>query len=265
MRSYRIPLFMMVVVLLLGLALPMVTHTAAAATSAAESKKLIYDQANLLRPQEEEALTRLARQYAPERQTDFIIYTTNNPEGRDVVKMTEDLYDRKAFGYNQPYGNAVILTMDMYNREIYLAGFGKAEQELNDSRLDKIRNKITPDLAAGNYGIAFEKYIELSYDYMGYKFGTTPDNLLFQLWFQLLVAAAIGGGIVWTMAYRSGGVITVSRATYEDSSVSGVLDSYDNYTHTTVSKRKIEKSSSSGGGGGTSSGGHSHSGSRGSF
>lgn len=265
MRNTRFPLFVIALVMLLGLMLPVDLHAANTTPAPTGSKKLIYDQADLLTPQEEQSLTQLARQYAPEHQTDFIIYTSNNPEGRDVQLMTEDLYDRKAFGYNQPFGNAVILTMDMYNREVYLAGFGTAEHTLNNSRLDKVRSKITPELAAGNYEAAFAKYIQLSNEYMNYKLGTTPDNLLFKLWFQLLIAAAIGGIIVWIMAARSGGVVTVDRSTYEDSSVSGVLDSYDNYTHTTVTKHKIEKSSSSGGGGGTSSGGHSHSGSRGSF
>lgn len=68
------------------------------------------------------------------------------------------------------------------------------------------------------------------------------------------------------MTYRSGGRVTVNRATYEDSSNSSVIDRQDRYIRTTVTKRKIEKNNNNGGGGGgTSRGGHSHSGSRGSF
>jgi uncharacterized protein len=103
---------------------------------------------------------------------------------------------------------------------------------------------------------------------MGFKPGVNPDNILFNIWFQLGGALAIGGIVVGMMVYRSGGRVTVNRQTYEDASNSGILDRQDQYIRTTVTKHKIEKSSgssSSGGGGGVTGGGHSHSGSRGKF
>ena len=63
----------------------------------------------------------------------------------------QDFYDENAPGYDQPHGNTAILTLDMQNRDVYLAGFIKAEDYLDDSRLDLIRDKITPDLSSGNY------------------------------------------------------------------------------------------------------------------
>lgn len=237
------------------------------ADAAAETKTLIFDEAGLLSQTDAEELNAMANEYGAERETDIIIYTSNNLENKDVVIMTEDFYDERAPGYDKPHGNAVILTMDMYNRDIYLAGFYKAEDYLDDSRLDKIRDKITPDLSEGDYRAAFEKYIKTAHRYMGFKPGVNPDNILFKLWFQLGAALVIGGIVVGVMAYRSGGRVTVGYKTYEDASTSGVLEHADRYIRTTVTKRKIEKSSSSssGGGGGTTSGGHSHSGSRGSF
>ena len=102
---------------------------------------------------------------------------------------------------------------------------------------------------------------------MGFKPGVNPDNILFNIWFQLGGALVIGGIVVGLMAYRSGGRVTVNSHTYEDASTSGIVDRQDQYIRTTVTKRKIEKSSgsSSGGGGGITGGGHSHSGSRGKF
>ncbi|MEW4371001.1 TPM domain-containing protein [Paenibacillus kandeliae] len=248
--------------------LPTLVHASGSSQTTTSNKTLVYDAARLLTTEQKQEINKLANQYGALRQTDFVIYTTNNDDNLDVVKLTENLYDNKAFGYNQRYGSAAILTLDMRNRDIYLAGFGEAEQLLDDSRMDKIRNYITPDLSNGNYTAAFEKYIQRSYEYMGYRTGVNPDNLLFKFWFQAALALLIGIIVVWIMAYRSGGRVTVDRATYEDTSASSLLDHYDRYINTTVTKQKIEKSSSSsggGGGGGTSSGGHSHSGSRGSF
>ncbi|WP_349304928.1 TPM domain-containing protein [Paenibacillus sp. Marseille-Q4541] len=232
-------------------------------------KQLIYDEAGLLTPEQVNRLNAMANQYGAERETDIIVYTSLNTENKDEMVMTEDFYDEHAPGYDKPHGNAVILTLDMYNRDIYLAGFYKAEEYLDDSRLDQIQTKITSDLVNGDYELAFEKYIQTVHEYMGYRPGVNPENILFKFWFQLVVSLGLGGVIVGVMAYRSGGRVTVNRQTYEDASTSGILDRQDRYLRTTVTKRKIERNNNNngpgGGGGGISKGGHSHSGSRGSF
>jgi len=238
------------------------------AAAAVDEKTLIYDNAKLLTPQEYKELNTMANEYGAKRETDIIIITTNNAENIDIEKMTEDFYDEHAPGYNKSHGNAIILALDLRNRDVYLAGFYKAKQYLDDGRLKKIRGKIASDLSSGDYKLAFEKYIQTSYKYMGFDPGVNPDNILFNIWFQLGGALAVGGIVVGMMAYRSGGRVTVNRHTYEDASSSGILDRQDQYIRTTVTKRKIEKSSGSsrsGGGGGVTGGGHSHSGSRGKF
>ncbi|OPG99564.1 hypothetical protein B2I21_04665 [Chryseobacterium mucoviscidosis] len=254
------------ILLVITLVSPLIPMSVA---SAADSKNLVYDEANLLNEQEKSELNALANEYGAQRQMDFVILTTNNTENQDVQLLTEDFYDEHALGYDKAHGNAVILTMDMNNREVYLAGFYKAEDYLDNGRLQSIRSKITPELSNGDYKLAFEKYIKLSYEYMGYEPGVNPNNILFNGWFQLGVSVVIGGVVVGIMTYRSGGRVTVNRATYEDSSTSSVIDRQDRYIRTTVTKRKIEKNNNNGGGGGggggTSRGGHSHSGSRGSF
>ncbi|MCL6457605.1 MAG: TPM domain-containing protein [Gorillibacterium sp.] len=239
----------------------------AGAVAATELKQLVYDEAGLLSQEEYDQLNVMANEYGAQRETDIIIYTSNNTESMDVMKMTQDFYDEHAPGYDKSHGNAVILTMDMKNRELYLAGFYKAEQYLDDGRLDKIRAKISPDLTNGDYELAFEKYIQTAYKYMGFSPGVNPDNILFNIWFQLAVSLGIGGIVVGLMAYHSGGRVTVDRQTYEDAGTSGVLEHQDQYIRTTVTKHKIQKSNggSGGGGGGRTGGGHSHSGSRGSF
>jgi uncharacterized protein len=230
------------------------------------AKKLIYDEAGLLSREQLVELEAMANQLGPVRETDIMIYTSRNSANADVMRMTQDFYDDNAPGFDKPHGNAVILTLDMRNREVYLAGFYKAKEYLDDSRLDKIRSRITPDLSNGDYGSAFRKYIQTAYDYMEYPPGVNPDNILFQTWFQAAASLGIAAVIVGMMAYHSGGRVTVRRQTYEDASTSGVVRHHDQYIRTTVSKRHIPKSTGGGGGGGgTTGGGHSHSGSRGSF
>ncbi len=229
-------------------------------------KQLIYDDAKLLTTAELAQLTTLAASLGQERETDLIVITLNGTEGKDIVDYVEDFYDDMAPGYDQPHGNTAILAIDLQMRDVYLAGFKKAETYLDDSRLDRIRNKVTPDLTAGNYYKAFSDYITLSHDYMGYRPGVNPDNLLFKWWIQIGVSFAASGIIVGIMVYRSGGRVTVNAKTYMDAGHSKVLSHYDNFVKKTVTKRKIQKNTSGGGGGGgLTGGGHSHSGSRGKF
>jgi len=242
------------------------------AAAAAQQKTLIYDEAGLLSGEEQSELNDLANRLGAKRQTDILIVTSANAENRDVIKLTEDFYDEHAPGYDKAHGNAVMLVMDMRNRQVYVAGFAKGETYVDNGRADRIREKITPDLSSGNYAQAFQTYVKTAYKYLGIRPGVNPDNPLFSIWVQLAAALAIGGIVVGVMAYRSGGRVTVSGRTYENTGESGILERQDQYIHTTVTRVKIERNkdgggggSGGGGGGGVTGGGYSHSGSKGSF
>lgn len=226
----------------------------------------IYDNAHLLSEKQAADLQSLSSKLGKERNTAFIIITVNGTEGKTIVKYVEDFYDENAPGYNQPHGNTAILAVDMQNRDVYLAGFKKAEQYLDSGRLDQIRNKITPDLSDGKYPQAFSTFIQTSYDYMGYKPGVNPENILFKWWFQLIVSVIVAGIIVLLMVYRSGGRVTVGAQTYLNNHSSRVLNQYDHFVRETVTReRKPDNNTKSGGGGGITGGGYSHSGSQGKF
>lgn len=238
--------------------------------AAVEMKPLIFDKAELLSQEEREELNVMANEYGAKRETDIIILTAKRAPNDDYELMTENFYDEYAPGYDKKHGNAVILTIVLDSRDVHLEGYYKAEKYLDSGRLDKIRNKITPALSSGDYSQAFEQYIKTAYRYMGFEPGVNPDNILFNIWFQLGGAVIIGGIAVAVMAYRSGGRVTINRRTYEDASTSGIVDLEDRYIRTTTTKRKIERNSGGGGsggggGGGVSRGGHSHSSSSGKF
>ncbi|MDI5791514.1 TPM domain-containing protein [Bacillus licheniformis] len=67
----------------------------ASGAAASEQKRFVYDEAGLLTKQEIEKLETLAAKLGAERETDFIIVTTNDTNGRDVKKYAEDFYDEK--------------------------------------------------------------------------------------------------------------------------------------------------------------------------
>ncbi|WP_349305561.1 TPM domain-containing protein [Bacillus sp. FJAT-49736] len=229
-------------------------------------KRFVYDEAKLLTKKEAEKLEALANEQSKDRDTAFIILTVNGTDGKDYVQYVEDYYDDHAPGYDKPNGNTAILFIDMKERNVYLAGFQKAEKYLDNNRLELIRNKITPDISKGKYFQAFSSFIQLSHDYMGYKPGINPDNILFKWWFQLIVSLGVASIIVALMAYRSGGRVTVNARTYLDTNTSRVIRKDDTFIRQTVTKqRKPSNNNKSGGGGGVTRGGFTHSGSGGKF
>ncbi|WP_077368254.1 TPM domain-containing protein [Anaerosalibacter sp. Marseille-P3206] len=258
-----IPLFIIVFLLF-----PLVINVAIAAS---KTKQRIYDFAGLLTDEEIVNLEEMSEKYSSKRNTDIIILTTDDTGGKDVVKYMEDFYDEKALGYDKPHGNCAILTIDMQHREVYVAGFYRGEEYLDNDRCSLVREKITPDLSSGNYHDAFYTFIKTSYKYMGIRPGVNPNNIIFNSWFQIIVSLIVAGISVGIMAFNSGGRITVNEGTYRDFSNSRVIDRRDNYIRTSVTKHRKpsddnhNSGGSSGGGGGVTSGGHSHSGSRGSF
>lgn len=231
-----------------------------------KTSQKIYDFAELLTVQQIEEMESISNEYSEKRQVDIIILTTNSTQGKGAQKYMEDFYDENGLGYDKPHGNTAILTIDMENREVYVAGFYKGKEYLDNTRCDLIRKKITPDLSEGNYYEAFNSFIELSYRYMGIRPGVNPENVLFKLWFQVLASMIIAGASVMVMAYRSGGKDTTVSGTYLNEKNSKITDKRDIYVRTEITKhKKPSDNDNDNNGGGVSSGGHSHSGSGGSF
>lgn len=89
------------------------------AVRASELQQHVYDRAHLLSKAEIGKLESLSAKLGAKRDTDFIIITTKSTNGEDIADYTGDFYDR----YGK--GSTAILTIDMTNREVFIAGFKK--------------------------------------------------------------------------------------------------------------------------------------------
>lgn len=256
------------------------------ATALAETvdKQRIFDEAGLLSDYEVKELEAYAAEVSARWSTDVLVYTTENTSGADVMLLTQQFYDDRAPGYDKPHGNTAILTLDMYNRELYLAGFYKAETYLNDRRLDQINDAVTSSLSGGAYREAFYTYMDMvdrfmavepsaeEYESGGSGYVSAEQEYASKLLtegVQIFAALAIAGVAVFIMVRNAGGKVTVNRKTYENPAQMAIRGQVDQYSHTTVTRTKIERNTGGrgggGGGGGITRGGHSHSGSRGKF
>jgi len=243
-----------------------------ATVQASPDQQKVYDEANLLTAEEEQHLEELCHTYGKKGKVDLVIVTTDGSTGLDCEIYLEDMYDQLAFGYNQKYGDTVMIIVDMGSREVCIEGYGLAETQVDRYRGDYIREEITPYLSSGYYYDAFCDFTKLAAKCMKLKAGIAPDSPLISLPFQLIAALGIAAIAVGIMAYHSEGRTTTDSNTYLDRAGSDVLVHRDDFIRTTTTRVRRPQSSSGGSGrsggghsGGRSSGGRSHSTSRGRF
>ncbi len=261
---------------------------------AAPEDQKVFDYYGLFSEDEITDLEDVCAQYGEDGKVDIVI-VTDDLNGESTKKYLEDFYDEHGFGYNQEFGDAAMILVNMYeaDRNVTIQGYGKAEYYLNNDRIEYILDDVTEFLKNGEYYNAMEEFAKQSAYYMneskgvntspatgetgsgnyygesGYSgpsdyYGKKEDNIFYNTFFQLGIAVIIGAVTVGIMAAGSGGKVTVSNRTYLDEGNSGVTASRDDYIRTTTTRvKKPDNNNNDGrssGGGGISSGGHSHSG-----
>ena len=169
----------------------------------------VYDQAGILSEEEVAKLEKEAAELFKKWETDFIVITTESTDGLPIKNYMQNFTDELAREFNREKDNMAVITIDLGDRWVDLAGFGRAETYLPDGRLDMIREKLTPYLSAGDYYDAFILFFELGDEYLD-----KHPNIFFNTFFQLALSLGIAGIIVFFMAYTSGGRVTVSSSTY---------------------------------------------------
>jgi uncharacterized protein len=260
----------------------LVSPVIVAASDNIESYQHVYDQAGLLSTSEIENLEILCTDYGNEAGVEIMILTHNDSGAPYAETYIENFEDQL------PIGDRVYLLVDMYNRIVFMEGYGSAETYINSKRIDVIINEITPFLKNGNYYSAFETYITKSAGYMGddslvnedhdYSasrpqssnpnapnydatwpgnsgYGNSVDSILSNGWVQLLISLVVGAIAVGIMAYNSGGRMTAGGNTYMDAGNSGLIGRRDDYVRTVVTRVRKPQNNNNTGNGGFNAGG----------
>lgn len=268
------------------LALAVLLCTASVAVQANEDDTRVYDYADLLTDEEEAELTEACLAVEDEIETELYILTTDDAEGKDTVAYADDFGDEHAFGYDEPYGNYMILCIDMDNRVAWLSTSGKATSYLTERRIDSLLDDLYGYLTSGDYYNTCTSYIESSVTYLSSEPAhteaeTDPNqyqdtmyvydeeeqdaSVLETVLFNLFIAMIIGGVSVLIMSFHSRTRVTASAGTYSKGGPQ-IHRREDNFIRRTTTSRRIDNdnggggSSHGGGGSHTSSSGHSHGG-----
>lgn len=266
------------------------TPNVKASDTGVDSLQHIYDDANLLSSSENTELEQMCKDSGDEVGIKIMILTHNDPNAVDNETYVEDFYNKMYLG------DSVILLVNMYNHDVFIAGYGLAETYIHSKRISIIVNEITPYLSDGKYDKAFESYINSSVKYMkddselnedhNYNNSENPtnnsgsnksddyytsinqynsssstnnqvENTLTNIWVQLLAAFVIGGIAVGIMVFNSGGRMTTGAGTYLDESQSGLIGKRDVYLRTSITKVKKPTTNNTTGTGGFNAGGFS--------
>ncbi len=252
--------------------------------NATEHTAHIEDNANLLSESEETKLQSKLSTYAVNSNLDLVILTTDdlNTKVKDdddaimkyVTRYLEDYIDKHCD--NGTFTEDVaILYFDSTYRWLNIQGYGRAETDLSDDRIENILDDISGYFGENDYYNAFlnfgkeaKYYATLpktnsnsnnsshntspngnydnrynnghgsSYNSSNYAQKQFVENVIYNTGFQLLAAVIIGVIAVAVMASRSGGSVTINNRTYLDEGNSGVTARRDDYIRTSVTKVK---------------------------
>ena len=213
----------------------------------------VYDMAGLLSEEDDAYLEALASQISWEHNCAVYIVTVEDYEeyDSDIHYAVVSFYDNNSLGIGENR-EGILLMLSMYDRsyDLYVRDGGIAQYAVSGYG----RHKMT-DVFLDNF--ACDEYLTLA------EQGTPVKKSLTS---SLLPGLAIGIGVALVICMSLKGMMkSVRRSARADIYVTeeglNLTEQFDRYTHTTETRRKIEKDHDSGssdhsGGGGSSTSGH---------
>ena len=251
----------------------------------------VYDYADLLDESEEAALEFVLYTRGIEADTDIVLVTTDDMEGKSDQVYLEDFQDDLYFTQDILAENASLMLINMEDRIVTIQGYGDCEFWLNNDRIEYMLDWVYEDLTRGDYYAAAETFAEKTAYYMNQNTGVSTEyepgqdygetyggesnyygDVLQEtytageyvgMWLSdsllgTLLVAVVGSTVACLIIGSNRKTkVTVQAATYMDQSNSGLTAKRDDYLRTTVTKVRRPKESSSSGGSRSSSGGRS--------
>lgn len=136
------------------------------------AETFVYDEADLLTSEEEDALEETAAAFSERWNMDFGVVTTNDAQGKSSRDYADDFYEMH-FDTSDERGGVLYL-IDMDHREIYLLTCGMAIRYLPDQRIERILDEAYEEVADGDYYGTFSAFFSETENYL--EQGILPDQ-----------------------------------------------------------------------------------------
>lgn len=254
MKNFKIILLALLAIMVIFTQTVFVPQSVSA-QEAGQNKIYVTDEADIFTQKEEEKLQELCEKASAGCETDVVIMTLRTGKDYSVLDSYVRNIMNEKYGYNGTSNppDAVVYVIDMVSRADRIVTSGKAQTDITQASLDKIREKAEKKLADGDYYAGCKKYIsgiqaQLNY-HISYK--------LMQTWPAAALCAVIASVLtVLIMMHSAKTKMTVDSRTYQNKGYR-IIQREDRLLNTTVVTRTIETGSRSGGGGGGGGGGNS--------
>ena len=233
----------------------------------------VFDYADVLTDAEERDLAELIEKQEDYGKCDIILVTINQEVGysnydweQNMMDLADDFYDERAYGYDQPHGDGVLILDNWYHAGqedsqagTWISTSGNMISGLSDYERERV---LDAEDAGFEYSTkdGYARAIKKIAQYANEEQGGSK-----QLPWVVVLAIPVIVAILYCMTNmkQKAGVDTTSATTYVPGGHPEMRAQRDDFIRKNVTKVKIETSSSSGSRGGgshRSSGGFSHGG-----
>lgn len=227
----------------------------------------VYDMAGLLSEEDDAYLEALASQISWEHNCAVYIVTMEDYEeyDSDIHYAVVSFYDSNSLGIGENR-EGILLLLSMYDRsyDLFVRDGGIAQYAVSDYGRHKMTDVFLDNFGEDDWRGGFEDYLMACDEYLTLAEQGTPVKK--SLTSSLLPGLAIGIAVALVICLSLKGMMkSVRRSARADIYVTeeglNLTEQVDRYTHTTETRRKIEKDHDSGssdhsGGGGSSTSGH---------
>lgn len=224
------------------------SQKAKANTPVVDATKKIYDYANLITKDEEEALYNKVQEFINKYDMDMAIVTINSNPKSSSMAYADDFYDYNNFGKGTNKTGLLFL-IDMQNRNMWISTTGDAINIYTDSRINTILDYTYDKISNEDYNGCAEQFIDKA-SYFANK-GLTGGSKVVTVP-KMICNSLIFAGLV-TIVFICIGLATHRKPKKKKEASNYITqplklsNKLDTFLDKHVSKVKIETSSSSGG------------------
>ena len=143
---------------------------------AASSLPLVIDNAQLFTADECAALETDAQSLRTQYETDVVILTVTNLDGKTAQDYADDYYDNNGYGYGAK-GTGILFLLSMEEREWYISTCGDMIYAVTDYGIQQLGEEALWYLSDGEYYSAFSAYLDCLTGYLeAYQQGAPIDG-----------------------------------------------------------------------------------------
>lgn len=232
----------------LALSLLMLMSLAVAVCAATPgSEQFIYDDAQLLDKNQYAELQERLKELSDAYDAQIVVATLRSVNGGDADILAEAFYDGKDLGYGDSRDGILLIVM-MDIREFRIVSNGEAADALTMSSIDKITDKITPDLSDGDYYDAFREFADQCEYYLDGHINGFPFKVGRTLVTALIIGLVVGLIVASSLKSQLFSVRMQTRAhDYVNPNSLKVTYQNDLYLYSTVQRTRRQTSNSSSG------------------